>query len=183
MRKIPTRGSFASAVALCIVAVICDRILSPSGKTVLIPVALAVLISYALAPVMSWLERHRVPRLAGAGLVLLVILGGQRRRWRTHSQKTRGNSPRRSLTLYSAHAKKWSPDWESILKPSNKPPRHWGPTPKHRADSPGRTQTRQADKQLSSKSGRRQFFPWRASDGHFFLAYFLLISAATSGIV
>ena len=67
--------SFASAVALWIVAVVATVFFLRAAKTLLIPIALAVLISYALAPVVSWLERHRVPRLAGAGLVLLLILG------------------------------------------------------------------------------------------------------------
>ena len=68
-------ASFASAVALWIVAVVAILFFLRAAKTLLIPIALAVLISYALAPVVSWLERHRVPRLAGAGLVLLLILG------------------------------------------------------------------------------------------------------------
>jgi predicted PurR-regulated permease PerM len=70
-----TTVSFASAVALWIVAVVAIVFLLREAKALLIPIALAVLISYALAPVVSWLERHRVPRLAGAGLVLLLILG------------------------------------------------------------------------------------------------------------
>lgn len=65
----------ASAVALWIVAVVATVFFLRAAKTLLIPIALAVLISYALAPVVSWLERHGVPRLAGAGLVLLLILG------------------------------------------------------------------------------------------------------------
>jgi predicted PurR-regulated permease PerM len=65
----------ANAVALWIVAVIATMFFLRAAKTLLIPIALAVLISYALAPVVSWLERHRLPRLAGAGLVLLIILG------------------------------------------------------------------------------------------------------------
>ena len=67
--------SFGSAVALWIVAVVAILFFLRAAKTLLIPIALAVLISYALAPVVSWLERHRVPKLAGAGLVLLLILG------------------------------------------------------------------------------------------------------------
>jgi predicted PurR-regulated permease PerM len=65
----------ASAVALWIVAVVAAVFFLRAAKTLLIPIALAVLISYALAPVVSWLERHHLPRLAGAGLVLLLILG------------------------------------------------------------------------------------------------------------
>jgi predicted PurR-regulated permease PerM len=67
--------SFASAVALWIVAVVATVFFLRAAKSLLIPIALAVLISYALAPAASWLERHRVPRLAGAGFVLLLILG------------------------------------------------------------------------------------------------------------
>jgi predicted PurR-regulated permease PerM len=67
--------SFASAVALWIVAVVATVFFLRAATPLLIPIALAVLISYALAPVVSWFERHRVPRLAGAGLVLLLILG------------------------------------------------------------------------------------------------------------
>lgn len=67
--------SFGSAVALWIVAVVAIVFFLRAAQTLLIPIALAVLISYALAPAVSWLERHRVPKLAGAGLVLLLILG------------------------------------------------------------------------------------------------------------
>ena len=67
--------SSASAVALWIVAVVATVFFLRAAEMLLIPIALAVLISYALAPVVAWLERYRVPRLAGAGLVLLLILG------------------------------------------------------------------------------------------------------------
>lgn len=39
-----------------------------------IPVVLAVLISYALEPVVAWMARHRLPRTAGASLLLGLIL-------------------------------------------------------------------------------------------------------------
>jgi predicted PurR-regulated permease PerM len=73
----PTRSttSSPSALALWIVAVVLVLFFLRSANTLLIPIALAVLISYALAPLVSWLERHRVPRVAGAALVLLVLLG------------------------------------------------------------------------------------------------------------
>jgi predicted PurR-regulated permease PerM len=45
------------------------------ASTLLIPIALAVLISYALEPLVAWLERHHVPRLAGAAVVLVLLLG------------------------------------------------------------------------------------------------------------
>ncbi|MGH2400482.1 MAG: AI-2E family transporter, partial [bacterium] len=46
-----------------------------AAKSLLIPIALAVLISYALEPAVAWLERHRLPRLAGSALVLLSVVG------------------------------------------------------------------------------------------------------------
>jgi predicted PurR-regulated permease PerM len=47
-----------------------------AAKTVLIPIALAVLISYALEPVVAWLERRRVHRIVGSAVVLLLLAGG-----------------------------------------------------------------------------------------------------------
>ncbi|MDH5256002.1 MAG: AI-2E family transporter, partial [Gammaproteobacteria bacterium] len=46
------------------------------AQVVLVPVMLAVLISYALAPVVDGLHRWRIPRAAGAALLLLGMLGG-----------------------------------------------------------------------------------------------------------
>lgn len=69
------RTSSLSNVALWILAAVAALFFLRAAKTLLIPIALAVLISYALEPLVGWLERHRVPRLAGAGLVLLFILG------------------------------------------------------------------------------------------------------------
>jgi predicted PurR-regulated permease PerM len=67
-------GSSANA-ALWILTVLAGLFFLRAAKALLIPIALAVLISYALEPLVAWLERHRVPRLAGAGVVLLVISG------------------------------------------------------------------------------------------------------------
>jgi predicted PurR-regulated permease PerM len=49
-------------------------LLRASGQ-LLIPIVIAVLISYALEPVVAWLERLGLPRMAGAALLLAVILG------------------------------------------------------------------------------------------------------------
>ena len=64
-----------SRVPLWILAVVALLFLLRAAKALFIPIAIAALISYALAPVVSWLERRRVPEMAGAALVLLVILG------------------------------------------------------------------------------------------------------------
>lgn len=66
--------SSASATALWILAVLGTVFFLRAARQLLIPIALAVLISYALEPVVVWLERHRLPRMAGAGLTLLIIL-------------------------------------------------------------------------------------------------------------
>lgn len=47
-----------------------------TARELLIPVTMAVLISYALEPVVARLERVRIPRLLGAGLLLLLVMGG-----------------------------------------------------------------------------------------------------------
>jgi predicted PurR-regulated permease PerM len=41
-----------------------------------IPLILSILISYTLTPVVAWLERLKIPRIAGTSLVLLSLLGG-----------------------------------------------------------------------------------------------------------
>jgi predicted PurR-regulated permease PerM len=46
------------------------------AATLLIPIVLAVLISYTLEPIVAWLDRHRVPRAAGTALLVLLLLGG-----------------------------------------------------------------------------------------------------------
>jgi predicted PurR-regulated permease PerM len=69
------RASSANTVALWVLAVIATLFFLRFAKTLLIPIALAVLVSYALEPVVGWLERHRVGRTAAAALVMIAILG------------------------------------------------------------------------------------------------------------
>lgn len=45
------------------------------ARAVFIPVMLSVLFSYALSPVVNWLELKRVPRWLGASVLMLAILG------------------------------------------------------------------------------------------------------------
>jgi predicted PurR-regulated permease PerM len=47
-----------------------------AAQSVLIPIAVAVLISYALEPAVAWLERRRVPRILASVVVLLLVIGG-----------------------------------------------------------------------------------------------------------
>ena len=67
--------ALASPVALWILVVLASLFFLRAAQTVLIPIALAVLISYALEPVVSWLERHRTPRTAAVAVVMLTLLG------------------------------------------------------------------------------------------------------------
>src|SRR5688572_587602 len=69
------RSTSGNTIALWILAVLAAMFFLRTARTLLIPIALAVLISYALEPVVAWLERYRLPRWAGAALVLLAILG------------------------------------------------------------------------------------------------------------
>ena len=69
------RASSPGVVALWILAILGTLFFLRTARDLLIPIALAVLISYALEPVVAWLERQRIPRLAGASVVMLVILG------------------------------------------------------------------------------------------------------------
>ena len=59
---------------LAIIAVIAVILLLQYASSVFIPVAIALLISYVLSPLVSWLQKRRVPPAAGAGFVLLVLL-------------------------------------------------------------------------------------------------------------
>jgi len=45
------------------------------AQAVIIPIVLAVLICYAVEPVVAWLERRRLPRAIGAALVLVALVG------------------------------------------------------------------------------------------------------------
>jgi predicted PurR-regulated permease PerM len=64
-----------SVVGLWILVVLGTLFFLRTARELLIPIALAVLISYALEPVVAWLQRHHIPRIAGAGVVMLLILG------------------------------------------------------------------------------------------------------------
>lgn len=63
------------AAAVWIIAVVAIIFLLKAASQLLIPIVLAVLISYALEPVVRWMADRGVPRLAGAAIVLALILG------------------------------------------------------------------------------------------------------------
>jgi predicted PurR-regulated permease PerM len=61
-------------VAVWILATVATLYFLRSASQLLIPIVLGFIISYALEPIVAWLARHRVPRLAGTSLVLLALL-------------------------------------------------------------------------------------------------------------
>ena len=44
--------------------------------SLLAPVLIAVVLTFVLAPAVRWLRRRGVPEVAGAGLLVLLLLGG-----------------------------------------------------------------------------------------------------------
>lgn len=65
----------ARNVAMIIVAFAAAMWLLSWAREVFIPIVLSVLISYALEPVVGWLMRIRVPRVAGSALVIALLAG------------------------------------------------------------------------------------------------------------
>jgi predicted PurR-regulated permease PerM len=57
-------------------AVIAVLLFLREAATFLIPIVLAVLISYTLEPIVAWLDRHGVPRAAGTALVVVLLVAG-----------------------------------------------------------------------------------------------------------
>jgi predicted PurR-regulated permease PerM len=63
------------SAALTVLAGIAIVLVLQYAQAMIIPIVLAVLISYALEPVVAWIERRRVPRPVGAAIVLLALVG------------------------------------------------------------------------------------------------------------
>ena len=69
------RHQLALLVPLWLLAIVATLFLLREATQLLIPIVLAVLISYMLEPIVAWLARHRLPRLAGTSAVLITLLG------------------------------------------------------------------------------------------------------------
>lgn len=63
------------SVSLVILAILASLFMLHWAKAVFIPLMLGLLFSYALSPVVNWLELKRVPRWLSAAVLLLAILG------------------------------------------------------------------------------------------------------------
>ena len=62
------------SIALWILAAVALIFFLRAASQLLIPIVIAVLISYALEPVVAWLATHGVPRVAGTSAILLGLL-------------------------------------------------------------------------------------------------------------
>ena len=63
------------SVSLSIIAVLAAILVLQYAQSVLIPVVLGVLLSYALSPLVAALARYHVPRVIGAGLAVSLLVG------------------------------------------------------------------------------------------------------------
>lgn len=64
------------SLSLALLAVLASLFVLHWAKQIFIPVMLGLLLSYALSPVVNWLQPYRVPRSLSAGLLLLALTAG-----------------------------------------------------------------------------------------------------------
>ena len=75
-RMLPHLPVNVRSVSLAVVAVLASVFALHWAQAVIVPVLLGVMVSYALAPVVDRMEAWRLPRAAGAGLLIFDIIGG-----------------------------------------------------------------------------------------------------------
>jgi predicted PurR-regulated permease PerM len=63
------------SVALIVIAVVAVIVMLQYAESMIIPIVLAVLISYALDPVVAWLTRWHLPRPVAAAILLMILVG------------------------------------------------------------------------------------------------------------
>ena len=63
------------SVSLTVLAAIAVVLMLQYAQAMVIPIVLGVLISYALDPIVSAMERRRIPRSVGAAFLLMVLVG------------------------------------------------------------------------------------------------------------
>jgi len=71
--RMPVDVRNAALTAIATLAVI---IVLQYAQSVLIPIVLGVLIAYALSPMVTALEKGKIPRAIGAGIAVIVLIGG-----------------------------------------------------------------------------------------------------------
>lgn len=64
------------SVSLVLLATLASIFMLRWASAVFIPVLVGVLFSYALSPLVDWLQAHRIPRALSAALLILALMGG-----------------------------------------------------------------------------------------------------------
>lgn len=72
----PPLHASGGGIALTILATVAFVFALQWAQKFFIPLVFSILISYTLTPVVTWLERIKIPRVIGTTLVLISLLGG-----------------------------------------------------------------------------------------------------------
>lgn len=62
------------SLSLAVVAVLAGLFVLHWARAVFIPFMVGLVVSYALSPIVNWMESRRIPRALGAGIVVLSVL-------------------------------------------------------------------------------------------------------------
>ncbi|MCY7308749.1 MAG: AI-2E family transporter [Rhodoferax sp.] len=75
-RDLPRTPVDVHSLSLVVLAALAGIFMLRWASAVLIPVMVGLLFSYALSPVVNWLQARRIPRAVSAAILILGILGG-----------------------------------------------------------------------------------------------------------
>jgi len=78
------------SAALTVIAILAIMMVLRIAAAMVIPIVLGVLISYALEPIVVWMERHHLPRPISAAIVLAVLVAGSC--WLVYSLRFEGQA-------------------------------------------------------------------------------------------
>jgi len=78
------------SVSITVLAVVAVVLMLQYAQSVIIPIVLSVLISYALGPIVDWMERRKIPRALGAGVLLMAVVGGSA--WLLYGLRSEGSA-------------------------------------------------------------------------------------------
>src|SRR5256886_2728932 len=78
------------SAALTVIAILAIMMVLRIAAAMVIPIVLGVLISYALEPIVVWMERHHLPRPISAAVVLAVLVAGSC--WLVYSLRFEGQA-------------------------------------------------------------------------------------------
>jgi predicted PurR-regulated permease PerM len=76
-----------------------------TARELLIPIVIAVLMSYALEPLVVRLQRAHIPRMIGAGLLLLLLVGGAA--WGAYALRDEAMEATKALPEAARRATEW----------------------------------------------------------------------------